>query len=183
MQWFRFRGLAVGSTVVSGWRQFHLRGLGFRVAGTEGGPGSGERGTDSVPSSGDLFGPPPGLVDAEPGLPGAVADPGGDVQHPVPECRDLASGEVWFVREAEQFGPGNEVHRGHHDLQPGIVGCKAIAGKVPQPDGFRLPDPVLHPSVLAVPQVQTGQLAGHDPGWGVGDEGDDPMSVDVGEHA
>ena len=86
---------------MSGWRRFHLRGLGFRVAGTEGDSCSGERGADLVPCSGDLFCPPPGVVDAESGLPGAVADPGGDVQHPVPERRDLAGGEVWLSATRE----------------------------------------------------------------------------------
>ena len=49
-----------------------------------------------MPGLGDLFGPPPVEVDTEPGLTGAAGDPGGDVQHPVAERRDLGGGEVWF---------------------------------------------------------------------------------------
>ena len=112
------------------------------------------------------FCPPPGVVDAESGLPGAVADPGRDVQHPVPERRDLAGGEVRFVGEAEELGPGNQVHRGHHDLEPRLVGGVVVAGEVPHPGGLGLPDPVLDPGVLPVPQIQSGQLTGHDPGRG-----------------
>ena len=60
-------GVGGGPDCRVGWRRFHLRGLGFRIAGTVGCRGSGERGADSVPGLGGLFGPPPGLVDAEPG--------------------------------------------------------------------------------------------------------------------
>ena len=149
-----------------GLRRFHLRRLGFRVAGTGDGTGSGERDADLVPGSGDLFCPPPGVVDAESGLPGAVADPGGDVQDPVPERRDLASAEVWFVGEAEQLGPGNEVPSRssrspatHCWLHSGCRGNSAYGG-------LGLPDPVLDPGVLPVPQIQSGQLTGHHPGVG-----------------
>src|SRR5664279_4248444 len=90
-------------------------GVGFRVAGTKGDSCSGERGADPVPAAGDLYGPPPGLVDPESGLPGAVADPGGDVQHPVPERRDLAGGEVRFVGEADEFGPVSYTHLRAHE--------------------------------------------------------------------
>ena len=95
--------------------------------------------------------------------------------------RSAKGGEVWFVGEAEELGPGNEVHRGHHDLQPGVVGCIGVAGEVPHAGGLRLPDPVLDPGVLPVPQIQPGQLPGNDPGRGVGDEPGDPVPVDIEE--
>ena len=126
-------------------------------------PGLGERGTDPVPAAGDLLGPPPGLVDPELGPSGAAAEPGRDVQHPVPERRDLAFGQVWFVGEADEFGPGNEVHRCHHDLEPRIVGCVVVAREVPHPGRLGLPDPVLDPGVLPVPQIQPANWPGTTP--------------------
>jgi len=66
-------------------------------------------------------------------------------------------------------------------IEPRLVGGVVVAGEVPHPGGLGLPDPVLDPGVLAVSQVQSGQLAGHHPGWGIGDEGGDPMTVDVQE--
>ena len=42
-------------------------------------------------------------------------------------------------------------------------------------------DPVLDAGVLTVPQLQAGDLTGHDTGWCVGDERGDPHPVGVGE--
>ena len=84
VQWFRLwdwlwarLSCRVGAGSTCGGWAFGSLGQGMAL-------GSGERGADLVPCLGGLFCPPPGVVDPESGLPGAVADPGGGVQHPVP---------------------------------------------------------------------------------------------------
>ena len=145
-----------------------------------GGRGSGEGGADAVPGGGDGGGSPPGAVQAQSGLPGCAGDPGGHVQDPVAECGDLAAGHVGFVGEADEFAPGDQVGRGEHDLQPGVVGRPGMAGQVPQAGRLGLADAVLDPGVLPVPQIQSGQLAGHRADRGVGDERGDAVPVVVG---
>ena len=97
------------------------------------------------------------------GASGASGDPGGDVQDPVAERMDLAAGQYRGVVEGDQLGPGDQVDRGEHDLQPGSVQRGGVAGQVPQPGGLGLPDPVLDPGVLAVAQLQPGGLPGGPP--------------------
>jgi hypothetical protein len=62
-----------------------------------------------------------------------VGEPGGDVQDPVAERRDLAGGEVGNVGEADQVGPAGHVGRGHDDLEPGGVVVLRPAGKLRSP--------------------------------------------------
>ena len=96
------------------------------------------------------------------------------MQDPVAERGDLAAGQVGFVGEADEFAPGDQVGRGQHDLQPGGVGVEGVAGQVAQAGGLGFADAVLDPGVLPVPQLQSGELAGHDTERGVGDERGDP---------
>ena len=74
----------------------------------------------------------------------------------------------------------DQVDRAEHDLKPGVVLVEGPAGQVAQPGRLGLPDPVLDPGVLAVPQFQPGGLPGHHPGASAGQQCGDPMSVDVG---
>ncbi len=61
------------------------------------------------------------------------------------------------------------------------LASKPWQGRLARPGGFELADAVLDAGVLAVTQFQTGQLSGHLPGGGVGDERGDAHAVDVGE--
>ena len=171
----------MGPTVVSGWRRFHMRRLGFRVAGTGV--------TWSQVNAARICCHARVICSAH---------------RQVWSIRSLVCRALLLIRAAtcrtryrnvaishvarsgssakpSSLDQATRSHRGHHDLQPRTVGCIVVAGEIPHPGRLGLPDPVFHPGVLAVPQVQTGELAGHDPGRGVGDEGGDPMPVDVQE--
>ena len=91
---------------------------------------SGESGAQALPGGGDGGGPASGGVDA---LPGAAGDAGRDVQDPVTEGVDLAAGQLGGVGEPDQLGPGDQVSGSQHDLQPGGVGLKIMAGQVSLP--------------------------------------------------
>ena len=112
---------------------------------------SGERGAESVEAFGDVGGPAPGLVDAQPDLAGAAGDAGGDVQDPVAEGVDLAAGQGGGVGEADLLGPADQVDRGEDDFEPGVVLAPGTAGQVAQPGGLGFSDAVLDAGVLAVP--------------------------------
>src|SRR5204863_9156231 len=120
-------------------------------------------------------------VDAQPGGAGGAGELGGGVQHPVAERGDLAAGQRGQVREADQLGPADQVGGGQHGLQPGIILLPAAAGQVAQAGLLAFADAVLDPGVLAVPQLQPGCLPGDDAAGSVGEEGGDPVAVDVGE--
>ena len=64
---------------------------------------------------------------------GAAGDAGRHMQHPVAEGVDLAAGQLGGVGEPDQLGPGDQVSGSQHDLQPGGVGLKIMAGQVSLP--------------------------------------------------
>ena len=86
-----------------------------------------------------------------------------------------------MIGEADQFGPCDQICCCHDDFQPCLVRVERVEREITQPGGLGLTDAVLHPGVLAVAQFQAGDLAGHHPVGGVGDEPGDPVPVGVGE--
>ena len=89
---------------------------------------SGEGGAEALPGGRYGAGPAPGGVDAEPELAGASGDAGRDVQDPVAEGADLATGQIGSAGETDQLGPGHQISGGQDDLQPGSIGLKIVAG-------------------------------------------------------
>ena len=98
----------------------------------------------------DEGGPATGLVDTEPDLAPAAGDPGCDVEDSVAERLDFAAGECGAVGETDLLGPGDQVDRGQHDLEPGSVLIPGPAWQVAQAGGLGFPDAVLDASVLPV---------------------------------
>src|SRR5207248_10624302 len=142
---------------------------------------SGEGGAQPAEAFGDLGGPPPGAVDAQAGAAGGAGELGGGVQHPVAEGGDLAAGQRRGAGEADQLGPADQVGCGQHGLQPGAVFIPAAAGEVAQPGGLAFADAVFDPGVLAVPQLQPGDLVRDHAAGCAGEERGDAVPVDVGE--
>src|SRR4051794_41939802 len=79
--------------------------------------------------------------------------------------------------QGEGLQPGGQVSGERHQGAPDLVGGEVVQRQVGQPGVLGAPDAVLGPGAAAVPQLQIGQLST----GGVGDEGGDPMSVDVGD--
>jgi len=73
--------------------------------------------------------------------------------------------------KADDPGPRHEIGGGQDDFQPGGVGLEGMTRQVMQAGGFEFADALLDPGVLAVPQLQTRDLPGHDTSRGVGRAG------------
>lgn len=83
----------------------------------------GQRGAESVEAGGDLGGPAPGGVDAQPGVAAAAGEAGSDVQDAVAERRYLAARQRRGVGEADELGPADQVGRGQERFEPaGVYG-------------------------------------------------------------
>jgi len=96
------------------------------------------------------------------------------MQYPVAEDRALGAGQAGMAVESEEPHPGDQIGRSQDDFQPGGVGREGMTRQVTQAGGFEFADAVLDAGVLAMPQLQAGDLAGDDTGGGVGDERGDP---------
>ncbi len=86
-----------------------------------------------------------------------------------------------MVGEADEPSPGHEVDGCQDEFQPGGVCREGTAWQVTQPGGFDFADAVLDSGVLAVTQLQTRDLPGHDASRGIGDECGNTHAVGVGE--
>lgn len=69
-----------------------------------------------------------------------------------------------MVGESEELRPSDQIGCGQDDFQPDGVGAEGVARQVSQPGGLQLADAVLDASVLAVSQLQAGDLTGDDTG-------------------
>ena len=111
----------------------------------------------------------------------AAGDAGGDVQHPVAEGGDLAAGERGVSAKAISLVQAIRSVAVSTTSSQAAFSFQARQGRFRSPVALACADAVLDAGVLAVAQLQPGELAGHDPGRGVGEERGDPMPVDVGE--
>lgn len=81
-----------------------------------------------------------------------------------------------MVGEADESAPGDQIGGGQDDFQPGGVGPEGVTRQVAQAGGLEFADAVFDAGVLTVPQLQAGDLPGHDTGGGVGDERGDSVN-------
>jgi hypothetical protein len=114
-------------------------------------------------------------VESEVPAAGRADEVSGDVQSLVAEGCWFGMGEG--AGEAQGLGPAEQVGGGEGEFEPAGVGCECVAGQVADAGGFAAAGPVFDPGVAAVALLEVGELAR----WGVGEEGGEPVPVDIGE--
>jgi hypothetical protein len=70
----------------------------------------------------------------------------------------LGSGEVGAVVQQDGLGPGDEVDRGEHAGQPGLVDREALGREAPQAGVLTASDAVFDAGVGAVPGIEKSGL-------------------------
>lgn len=75
-------------------------------------------------------------------LAGSTGEACRDVQHPVAERVDLATGQLGGIGEAEELGPGHQICCGHDDFQPGGISLARVKRQVTKAGGEKPGDPM-----------------------------------------
>ncbi len=88
--------------------------------------------------------------------PSASREPRRHVEDPVAEVGDLTAGQLDVVGKADELRPCDEVGRGEHALEPGLVLRRILAGQVAEPGRLGLADAVLDTGVAAVADLEYG---------------------------
>ncbi len=113
---------------------------------------------------GEVGRPGPGLVEAQDESPAPADGQAGHVEYPVAHGLRLDLGQRPL--EADRLAPGQECTSDEADGHPGFVADEGIEGQVGETAVLPVPDPVLHPGVSPV-----AELEGTDVGpYRVGDE-------------
>lgn len=114
------------------------------------------------------------------GAAGVAGDGGRDGEDPQPQALGLPPSGL-LAGQGEHLHPGDDLGREGHDREPDLVLCEVVQRHGAQSGVLGGADAVLAARPATVAQLQVSELSTRPAGPGVGSDGGDTVSVDVGD--